>query len=256
MTTLSIVHLYPRELGINGDVGNVTVLAERAAEYGIATRVVNVGRGEQLPDAADLVHIGSGPLSAIETVLPDLERHAQRLREWFAAGVPFLAIAGGWDALGASIMREDGLVLPGAGVFPSASRRGGAQAVDETVLSSSFGTLTGYANHNSAVTLQAGAEPLGRVLRGFGNGGVEQPGAGFEGIVAGASIGTHLHGTVLAMNPVLADHLLKAAASRTRPGFALERPAGEAGARLDRLDAWAASSRRALMQRMGVEQDA
>ncbi|MDO5052926.1 MAG: cobyric acid synthase [Pseudoclavibacter sp.] len=253
--TLTIVDLYPRELGINGDVGNVTVLVERAGEYGLEARAVPVGRGEPLPEQADLVHIGSGPLSAIETVLPDLADKAARLREWFEAGVPFLAISGGWDALGASIMREDGLVLQGAGLFPSASRRGGEQAVDETVLSSPFGTLAGFANHNSTVTLQSGAEPLGRVVKGFGNAGAEQPGSGVEGVLAGPSIGTHLHGTVLAMNPVLADRLLQSAAARTRPGFVLERPEGGAAARLDRLDDLAARSRRALMQRMGASEE-
>lgn len=51
---LRIAHLYPVELGINGDVGNVTVLAKRARARGFEVEVVNVGRGATaLPDDVD-----------------------------------------------------------------------------------------------------------------------------------------------------------------------------------------------------------
>ena len=64
--------------------------------------------------------------------------------------------------------------------------------------------------------LDAGAEPLGRVVAGFGNDGE----SGFEGCRVGRAIGTYLHGPLLPRNPWLADWLLaqalahRAAASR------------------------------------------
>ena len=61
---IRLVHLYPRELGINGDVGNVTALRVRAGWRGMPLEVVEVGPGETLPPTAHLVHIGSGPASA------------------------------------------------------------------------------------------------------------------------------------------------------------------------------------------------
>ncbi|HEV7741947.1 MAG TPA: cobyric acid synthase, partial [Pseudolysinimonas sp.] len=61
---ITIVHLYPRELGINGDVGNVTALARRAGWRGLDLNVIGVGAGDTLPPQAHLVHIGSGPASA------------------------------------------------------------------------------------------------------------------------------------------------------------------------------------------------
>ena len=42
---LRILHLYPEELGINGDRGNVTVLVERARIRGIGSEVVRHAPG-------------------------------------------------------------------------------------------------------------------------------------------------------------------------------------------------------------------
>ena len=52
--------------------------------------------------------------------------------------------------------------------------------------------------------LEDGAEPLGRVVAGFGNDGE----SGFEGCRAGRVVGTYLHGPLLPRNPWLADWLL------------------------------------------------
>lgn len=251
--SLVIAHLYPRELGINGDVGNVTVLRRRARAYGIDAEVVNVGRGDAMPVNVDLVHVGSGPLSALETVLDDARRHADTLREWREAGVPFLAVSGGWQLLGRAVHTEDGRTLEGVGVFPTRASRGAAQAVEETVLATPGGTVAGYANHNARTTLEDGVSSFGQVVKGFGNLGAESPDAGLEGVVLGSSIGTHLHGTVLALNPRVADGMLTAALRRARPDAALERPGGEAGAWLDRVDLAARNARQAIIDRLGAQ---
>jgi hypothetical protein len=47
-------------------------------------------------------------------------------------------------------------------------------------------------------------QPLGRVVRGLGNGG----GDGTEGAVSGHVVATYMHGPALARNPALADLLL------------------------------------------------
>ena len=52
--------------------------------------------------------------------------------------------------------------------------------------------------------LDEGAEPLGRVIAGFGNDGE----SGYEGCRAGRVYGTYLHGPLLPRNPWLADRLL------------------------------------------------
>src|SRR5438046_8263997 len=80
-------------------------------------------------------------------------------------------------------------------------------------------SLAGFENHAGRTYLDEGAEPLGRVLAGFGNDGE----SGDEGCRAGRAIGTYLHGPLLPRNPWLADWLLaQAIAHRTGEAPALE----------------------------------
>ena len=59
---------------------------------------------------------------------------------------------------------------------------------------------------------------MARVVRGHGNNGED----GSEGAVAGAAIGTYLHGSVLPKNPHLADHIIRTALAPTAPDFELQ----------------------------------
>jgi len=65
-------------------------------------------------------------------------------------------------------------------------------------------TVAGFENHAGRTLLDDGAQPLGRVVAGFGNDGS----SGFEGCRVGRAIGTYLHGPLLPRNPWLADWLL------------------------------------------------
>jgi CobQ-like glutamine amidotransferase family enzyme len=67
--------------------------------------------------------------------------------------------------------------------------------------------VAGFENHAGRTQLDAGAEPLGRVVHGFGNDGE----SGFEGCRRRAALGTYLHGPLLPRNPWLADWLLERA---------------------------------------------
>ena len=236
MSVLRILHLYPAELGINGDAGNVLALSERARWRGVDVDVVTHGVGDDLPQTVDLVHIGSGPLSGQRAVHDDVLRIAPRLRDWRDAGIPILAIAGGWQLLGTELETGEGEVLAGAGVFPTRAALGVARHVGEIVVRLADGTtVAGFENH-SARTVLDGAEPLGRVVSGTGNDG------SLEGVVVSHSIGTHLHGPVLPMNPVLADRLLARALRAELPPLA----------QTERVDRYATNARRAIADRLGV----
>ena len=65
-------------------------------------------------------------------------------------------------------------------------------------------TLAGFENHAGRTILGSDAQPLGRVLAGFGNDGE----SGLEGCRRGRALGTYLHGPLLPRNPWLADWLL------------------------------------------------
>jgi CobQ-like glutamine amidotransferase family enzyme len=199
---LTIVHLYPRELGINGDVGNVTALRRRAEWRGLPVSVVDVGLGEALPGTAHLVHIGSGPASSRAPLHDDVARIAPTLQEWAVAGVPFLAIAAGWQLLGREVIELDRTVRAGARVFPSAAIVSADRIVGEVAGESELGEVAGYVNYGATTILDRGIDPLAR-LRDTE-----------DGLVAGNLVATNLHGPFLPMNPVWADRLLDAAAER------------------------------------------
>ncbi len=244
MNAIVLLHLYPRELGINGDVGNVTALARRAEWRGMPLQVVGHEVGAALPEVVHLVHIGSGPGSAQDLVRDDLARIAPQLRSWASAGVPFLAIAGGWQLLGRSITALDGTVHEGVGIFPSNVVLTDKRAADEVAAADD---IAGFENHGAVTTLRDGAQPLTTTLYGHGNAAGTGPRKGAaEGVVVGSSIGTNLHGPFLPMNPRFADQLLEAAAQLAGIQF------GQATPALEWAEDYAAKSRAAVRQRLGV----
>ena len=246
--SLTILSLYPRQLGINGDSGNVLALAHRAGWRGIDVTVVEHDRGDTLPDSVDLVHIGSGPRTAQLAVADDLATITPRLREWKDSGVPVLAIAGGWQLLGSSITDDAGTTFAAAGLFPTSTTLVAKRAVGEIVVSTEAGTVAGFENHGAVTVLDAGATPLGTVTAGFGNAGAAtSAGLGLEGVVDGESIATNLHGPFLPMNPSWADRLLRAALANR----GLDRTLGS-DARFAAVDLAASNSRAAIAKRLGL----
>jgi len=218
---ITILHLYPRELGINGDVGNVMALVKRAEWQGLEARVVDHEVGAELPAEAHLVHIGSGPASGQDLVLDDLHRIAPRLREWATSGVPFVAIAAGWQLLGRSFERPDGSVVDGAAVFPTESRVTAKRVVREVWTKDA----AGFENHGSTTTSN-------------------DPGFVWPVSRFGGSLATNLHGPFLPMNPGFADELLAIAAQRS--GDSLGEPDGRQAV----VDGHAARSRAAIRSRL------
>lgn len=246
---LTILHLYPGELGINGDRGNVTTLVARARWRGLSARIHDHSPGGSLPELVDAVHIGSGPVAAMRQVHEDVLRIAPVLRQWAAAGIPILAIAGGWQLLGTELRLPGGERIDGAGVFPSSATLTETRAVGEALVSSEWGTLAGFENHASVTRLEPDALPLGTVLRGSGNGadGPADAASRAEGVRVGMCLGTHLHGSLLPLNPSLADAVL--AAALTHSGAA---PELGATPETQRADEYAARAREAIAARLGM----
>ncbi|HEV2074927.1 MAG TPA: hypothetical protein VGR10_01670, partial [Thermoleophilaceae bacterium] len=67
--------------------------------------------------------------------------------------------------------------------------------------------VAGFENHGGRTWLGEGERPLGRVIRGNGNNGVD----GGEGVRRENVIGTYLHGPLLPKNVWLADRLVELA---------------------------------------------
>src|SRR5438046_10692479 len=59
--TLTLGHLYPEQLNLYGDRGNILVLRRRCQQRGIELRIVGLGIGDALAqDEYDMLSIGGG----------------------------------------------------------------------------------------------------------------------------------------------------------------------------------------------------
>jgi len=210
MTAIRVAHLYPEYLNIYADRGNIAVLANRAAWRGIELAVEPISVGEALPPGAhDLIYIGGGQDREQALIAPDLAAKGAAIREAVDGRAAVLAVCGGYQLLGRFYRDRGGVELPGVGLFPLHTVAGERRLIGDCLLECEFEpgekrTLAGFENHAGLTRLEAGAEPLGRVVAGFGNDGA----SGFEGCRVGTAIGTYLHGPLLPRNPWLADWLL------------------------------------------------
>ena len=205
-----LVHLYPREMSIYGDLGNTRCLAARLRWHGYEPVVHDHHPGGNFPEQVDLVLGGGGQDSGQARVQQDLAAQAGRLRELADEGVPMLMICGMYQLFGQDFTTHDGHRLPGLAILDVSTRGGETRMIGPVVLDTEFGTLVGYENHSGATTLGPGQEAFGRVRHGQGNNGAD----GTEGARSGNVIGSYLHGPILPANPALADGLLEVAARR------------------------------------------
>ena len=215
-------HLYPDYLNIYADRGNLAVLERRGALRGHELVVQAIGLGDPLdPAAYDLLYIGGGQDREQALIAPDLALKAEMLLSAHARGVALLAVCGGYQLLGRGYRGRDGSFMPGAGLFSHETVAGDVRMIGDVLLACELEPgirhqLAGFENHAGRTLLDAGAEPLGRVVHGFGNDGE----SGLEGCRLGSAIGTYLHGPLLPRNPWLADWLLGRALAHAGAGEA------------------------------------
>lgn len=208
MTSATIVQLYPDELGVAGDRGNLLALSARLTAAGIEHEVVEYRRGDPFPAGADAVIVGSGPLSAMRNIHADLAANADTLRGWAADGVPVFAYGSGAELLSHGIDLIDGTTMDGIGIFPFRVARVTERKVGYILVTTHWGQLVGFEDNASVWKLDEAAVSLGAVTAGSGNGD------GHEGVVVGASIATQVGGPALPLNPRLGDQIVSAVAAR------------------------------------------
>jgi lipid II isoglutaminyl synthase (glutamine-hydrolysing) len=209
-------HLYPDYLNIYADRGNIAVLERRADWRGIGFDYRTIGLGEDAnPDEYDLYYVGGGQDREQALVAPDLATKGESLREAVDGGAAFLAVCGGYQLLGRFYRDRSGAELPGIGLLPHHTVAGERRMIGDVLLECELDPghrrpLAGFENHAGRTYLDEGAEPLGRVVAGFGNNGED----GVEGSRVGNALGTYLHGPLLPRNPWLADWLIGKALAR------------------------------------------
>lgn len=207
---LRLLSLYPDQMNIYADRGNIIFLQQRCRWRGIEVEVTRCGLGETFdPADFDLVYMGGGQDRDQKVVASDLVKtKRESLRIAKDRGVAILAVCGGYQLLGSSYQLADE-EIEGLGLVDLRTVREpgprliGAVAI-EVELDGTKRTVAGFENHGGRTYLGASAKPLGRVLSGHGNNGSD----GFEGVTEDNLFGTYLHGPLLPKNSWLADHLI------------------------------------------------
>lgn len=210
MTTIRLVHLYPRELNIYADRGNLAVFAQRLAWRGLGLEIVEAGPGDPLPADGHIHYLGGGQDRDQAMVAEDLARTKGRdLIGRVDDGAVLFAVCGGYQLAGHGYTGVTGERMPGIGLLDADTIAEPTRLIGDIVIEADVDggthTVVGFENHAGRTRLGPDARPLGRVVTGNGNNGEDRT----EGAVRDRAIGTYLHGPLLPKNPWLADRLLE-----------------------------------------------
>ena len=243
MTTIDIMSLYPKDMNIYGDTGNVLTVARRLALHGYEPRITAYNQGDPWPDHVDMILGGGGQDTGQKKIVGDFYRRADLLRTLAADGVPMLMICGLYQLFGEYFETVDGTRLDGIGVIGAYTVGRDVRMIGNLVEhSDDFGDVIGYENHSGQTFLRDGVRPLGRVdADSTGNNGQDHT----EGARVHNVIGTYMHGSLLPKNPAIADFLIRTAVERRYGTFEPERlQDADSRAALARLDEAAEQARR------------
>ena len=213
---LRLLALYPDQMNIYADRGNIIFLQRRCEWRGIDFSYAAAGPGEGFdPAEHDLIYIGGGQDRDQVLVAEDMLRTK---RDAIASAADddavLLAVCGGYQLLGHRYQLGDRSIT-GLGIADLETVRDpGPRLIGNVSIEVDLGqgprVLAGFENHGGRTHLGAQAEPLGRVLHGHGNNGRD----GHEGVKRANMIGTYLHGPLLPKNAWLADRLIALAIGR------------------------------------------
>jgi lipid II isoglutaminyl synthase (glutamine-hydrolysing) len=217
---LRLLALYPDQMNIYADRGNILFLQRRCEWRGIAFGYAAAGIGEAIdPGGHDLFYIGGGQDRDQRMVAGDMVRtKREALASAVDDGAVVLAVCGGYQLLGHSYQLGEKR-MPGLGLADLETvREPGARLIGNAAIEADLGDgpriVAGFENHGGRTYLGSDATPLGRVVEGFGNNGQD----GHEGVRRQNLVGTYLHGPLLPKNTWLADRLTALALERRYGG--------------------------------------
>jgi CobQ-like glutamine amidotransferase family enzyme len=167
---IRLAGLFPENLNLNGDFGNLEVLSRQFEWRGMACEVVDATTVDDLDDSINFVLIGHGSVAAWAAISQAFSSLTPRLSQMMANGVPLLAISTGFD------MAISSGLIPTLEVSDLADRVSKFEIVKVNELE-----VLGYVNTNRSLPAL---------------------------YVDGAFIGSTLHGPLLAKNPELLEGVL------------------------------------------------
>ena len=191
--TINILHLYPKEMNLYGDHGNILSLIRRCEWRGIKANVIHYEPGDKLPANVDIIFGGGGQDSGQGKIEND---------------TPALLICGLYQLAGHYFETSEGQRIEGCNIIDITTHGGPTRLIGNiTINTPEFGEVVGYENHSGLTKLGDNALPFGTVTSGAGNNGHDYT----EGVRYRNCIGTYLHGPILPKNPRITDFLIKKA---------------------------------------------
>ena len=202
---IHILQLYPRDMNIYGDTGNLLVLQRRLERYGYEPVVYSYNPGDAFPEDVDIILGGGGQDSGQNKIQDDLMTISPRLHDLADSDAPMLVICGLYQLFGHFFETHDGTRIKGIGIL-DVSTYGKDERLIGNIHTNSrlFGDIVGYENHSGQTFLGDGAMPLAEVILGAGNNTEDS----HEGAMYRHVIGSYLHGSLLPKNPAIADYLI------------------------------------------------
>lgn len=221
---IKIAHLFPKQMNIYGDTGNIITLTKRLTWRGISNSITVIDETniDVLPFFdIDIFFMGGGQDNEQIKVSKILQRNLvkQKILSEVNNDKVFLLICGGYQLFGRSYIGQNSEVIEGLDILPIETRALSNQRSDrcignivlKTSLPINPQTLVGFENH-SGQSIFIEDHPnyensfhLGEVVYGYGDNAKD----GLEGIKYKNVFGTYLHGSLLPKNPHFADYLIK-----------------------------------------------
>lgn len=212
---ITIAWLFPDLMSTYGDHGNILALQRRLEWRNIDARIspISVGDDITLLEKADFIFMGGAQDRQQTIVAKDIKRgKAEALKELIENGIPGLYICGAYQFLGKYYKEADGTIIDGLGILDLYTENpglGSQRLIGNLAFKLPFlnKAILGFENHGGRTYLGKDVEPLGKVIRGFGNNGAD----GTEGAIYKNTFCSYSHGPLLPKNPDLTDHLLSLA---------------------------------------------
>lgn len=206
MKPIKIIHLYPKEMNIYGDNGNVLIIKKRLEWRKIPSRIISCSVGDKIPNDSNII-IGGGGQDAGQTIVADdLQQKSNNLKSLSKSGVPMLMVCGMYQMFGHYFNTQEGVKIPGIGILDVYTIGERGRLIGNVCSNTKWGQIVGYENHSGRTYLN-GSEEFGATELKQGNNGKDKT----EGAVSNNVIGTYMHGPILAKTPDFTDYLISLA---------------------------------------------
>ena len=216
---ITVLQLYPNDMNIYGDHGNVLVLQRRLEWYGYEPTIIHYNVGDAFPKNVDIVIGGGGQDSGQEIIHADLIKIGPKLKELAENDTPMLLICGLYQLFGNFFKTLNGNTLTGINILDVETHGTNERLIGNIVTNNEdFGNIIGYENHSGQTFLGKNVQPFATVFKGAGNNSKD----GHEGARYKNVIGTYLHGSVLPKNPKIADFLIQTAVTKKYGEFSTD----------------------------------